>query len=158
MAVGSKLGELDFDLISEMENDLEFLETGEPEEEFDNPVEEGEEEENDTASAAMAEIQRLMESIKSDDKVKIAFKQNAGQFWGKIGKVRVLQTKETKGGTKYFLIVADITKNGERLKLIQEWFIGKDGTPKPAPKKNITIPDDYADEVGLMIADGFQKS
>ena len=157
MAIGSKLGELDFDLISEMENDLEFLENGEPEEEFDNPVEE-EEEENDTASEAMAEIQRLMGSIKSDDKVKIAFKQNAGQFWGKIGKVRVLQTKETKGGTKYFLIVADITKNGERLKLIQEWFIGKDGTPKPAPKKNITIPDDYADEVGLIIHDGLKNS
>lgn len=104
----------------------------------------------------LEEYQNLLKSIRPEDKIKLTFQQTAGQYWGKIGKVRVLGTKETEKGTRYFIVVADIIKNGEKMKLIQEWFIGQDGLAKPAPKKNITIPDDYADEAALLISDTFE--
>ena len=105
---------------------------------------------------SLEEYQSIINSMSGENKVEINFKQTAGSFWGKIGKVRVLATKETSKGTKYYLVIADIIKDGEKMKLIQEWFVGQDGIAKPALKKNITIPDDYSDEVGMMLMDNFE--
>lgn len=104
----------------------------------------------------LEEYQNIINSMSGENKVEINFKQTAGTYWGKIGKVRVLATKSTEKGTKYYLVIADIVKNGEKMKLIQEWFVGQDGIAKPAVKKNITIPDDFADEVATMLMDTFE--
>lgn len=105
---------------------------------------------------SLDEYQRMINSMSGENKVEINFKQTAGAYWGKIGKTQVIATKETSKGTKYYLVVASIIKDGEKMKLIQEWFVGQDGVAKPAVKKNITIPDDFADEVGMMIMDTFE--
>lgn len=110
----------------------------------------------DPNNATYEQIQEMMKAIPGTKKVEIAFKQSAGTYWGKIGKVRVLETKQTEKGTKYFLVIADIIKEGEKLKLLQEWFVGQDGIAKPALKKNITIPEEYATEVSLLLDEEFE--
>lgn len=112
--------------------------------------------ENSEHKMTMQEYEALLKAVPNDLKVENAFKQSAGTYWGKIGKVRVTATKQSSKGTKYYLVIADIIKDGERLKLLQEWYVGQDGIAKPAIKKNITIPDEYASEISILLDEEFE--
>lgn len=93
---------------------------------------------------------------KGEDLVEQGFRESAGKYWGKIGKVRVLQTKTTETGTVYYLVVADTIKKGNKTRLLQIWYIGKSGEAKPAYKKTIDLPEEFSDEVSMMLTEDFE--
>lgn len=97
----------------------------------------------------LQKIQDIVSSAKPMEKVMIAFQQNAGKYWGKVLGAKVTQSRKASSGTVYYIVIASIIKSGTKLKLIQEWYVSKDGEAKPT--KAVTFDDDMSDEIGLMV-------
>lgn len=99
----------------------------------------------------------VKESVNENEElIRTTFNMTAGIYWGKIGTVRVTPLRQSEGGTKYYLVVADTVKNREKVRLLQVWFISKEGTAKPVIKKTLDIPEELCDEIGMMIMDDFE--
>lgn len=91
------------------------------------------------------------ETTTNEAKIEEAFRITAPTYWGLIGSMQVVHLRETDRGTKYYLVMADTNKDGVKSKLLQEWFINKDGDPRPAVKRTSIISEDMADEVGAFL-------
>lgn len=99
--------------------------------------------------------QNEFKSTNNEELIKSAFKESAEKYWGKVGEVRVMPLKETESGTKYYLIIADTMKKGEKNRLLQKWYISsKTGEPKHTTQC-LEIPDEFSDEVGSTLFDDY---
>ena len=97
------------------------------------------------------EVQEETSKKSHEELIKEAFMEKAHEFWGKISKLQVVGHKESQGGTPYYLLVCENDRNGSQGKLIQEWYISKEGLARINPKRTMWIDISLADEIAGML-------
>lgn len=83
--------------------------------------------------------------------IKNSFLEKAATYWGQVSKLKIYEHRTTSNNTTYYLIICEC-KNGEKVgKLLQEWYVGKDGIPRPNGKRQIWLSIDIVDEIAGVL-------
>ena len=87
------------------------------------------------------------ENSSKEQLIQKAFLSSAETYWGNVSKVKVYPHRTSGRGTEYFLVMCETDKSGKIGKLLQEWFINKEGEPRPNPRRQMWLDISLVDEV-----------